>query len=132
MMRDYCVKNLSMKRAGAPARLWRQRYLGWLVLLMLGFSACLPAADSVPDEKAERAIQDVALHFEQRVILPTSTLIFRVRNSDRMVAETASVTLTGGHSIQGQFQQTYRARLARRSEERRVGKECRSRWAQDQ
>jgi len=80
---------------------------------MLGFSACLPAADSVPDEKAERAIQDVALHFEQRVILPTSTLIFRVRNSDRMVAETASVTLTGGHSIQGQFQQTYRARLAR-------------------
>lgn len=113
MVRDDWVKRFLIHRAGASATPRGQIYGGVLALLMLVISACLPGADTVVDEKSERAVQDVALHFEQRVILPTSTLIFRVRNSDRMVAEGASVTLRGRHSVQGPFEQTYPARLTR-------------------
>lgn len=53
------------------------------------------------------------MEFEQKTVLPTSTLIFRLPNSDRMVAESVSVGFAGVHSVQGQISQTYSAELER-------------------
>lgn len=80
---------------------------------MLGLSGCPEMTDPVKHEPSTRAELDMAVQYDQEVVLPTSTLSFHIRNSDRLVAESATVTLKGVHSANGEFEQRYSAQLER-------------------
>lgn len=102
--------NVSTRNVPSPAGLGATFVVA--VALVLAVS-CL--GEDAPDDPGtqERIVRLVPVENSQRVVVPTSVLAFRLQNTDRIVADSASVSFAGAHSTEGKFVHTYQGQIER-------------------
>jgi hypothetical protein len=74
---------------------------------------CLTGDEDDGPAQQDRVVQIVPIEHDQRVVVASSVLEFRLQNTSRVVADTAEVTLAGVHSVHGKFINTYEADVER-------------------
>ena len=81
-------------------------------LATLVLCACA-AGEGEKSSGQERVPRLVTVEYDQSVVVQTSVLEFRLQNTDRVVADSATVSFAGVHSSHGKFIETYEGRVTR-------------------
>jgi hypothetical protein len=90
------------------------RYIAWVggITMLLATLGCVSDAEP-PSTGDERIVQLASVDFDQQLVIPSSVLEFRLRGTDRIVADDATVTFDGSHSAYGEFTESFSGELNR-------------------
>ncbi len=84
-----------------------------LVAAVVLVSSCLGSSEQSHKTPTQRVARIVTVENDQHVVVPTSVLEFRLQNTDRIVADSATVSFAGVHSSRGKFIKSYQGELDR-------------------
>lgn len=105
---------LSLWRAGRGRLVFKPWFLGASILwAALCFGGCSEEQGGREPVDEERVVEELSADFDQRVIISTSVLKFRLRHTDRVVAESAEVKFKGVRGDSGAWEHSYQGMLGR-------------------
>lgn len=78
-----------------------------VIISALGATGCLSGTDENNQPQNERIVRLVPVENDQRTVVPSSVLQFRLQSTDRVVADSAKISFAGVHSVHGKFIETY-------------------------